>query len=136
MKKIVQILLFIISYSPLYLILLFQNLNDSINNENTNEFIGIKELLKLNTTSISFFLLIIISISLYFLFFNIVLKSSSEKHSINKLNKIKEKPYFQTLTFAKCKQIIEDYNVDIDIDDENNQFDITSKVQQNILLKF
>ena len=122
MKKIVQILLFIISYSPLYLILLFQNLNDSINNENTNEFIGIKELLKLNTTSISFFLLIIISISLYFLFFNIVLKSSSEKHSINKLNKIKEKPYFQTLTFAKCKQIIEDYNVDIDIDDENKQF--------------
>ncbi len=56
-------------------------------------------------------------------------------HSINKLNKIKEKPYFQTLTFAKCKQIIEDYNVEIDIDDVNNKFDITSKSQAKHFIK-
>lgn len=56
-------------------------------------------------------------------------------HSINKLNKIKEKPYFQTLTFAKCKQIIEDYNVEIDVDDANNKFDITSKAQAKHFIK-
>lgn len=56
-------------------------------------------------------------------------------HSINKLNKIKEKPYFQTLTFAKCKKIIEDYNVEIDIDEDNNQFNITSKAQAKHFIK-
>jgi uncharacterized protein (UPF0297 family) len=85
MKKIVQILLFIISYSPLYLILLFQNLNDNIYVEKTKEFIGVKELIKLNTTSIAFLALIIISISLYFLFFSIVLKSSTEKYTIKRV---------------------------------------------------
>jgi hypothetical protein len=56
-------------------------------------------------------------------------------HSINKLNKIKEKPYFQTLTFARCKKIIKDYNVEIDVDDENNQFKITSKAQAKHFIK-
>lgn len=56
-------------------------------------------------------------------------------HSINKLNKIKEKPYFETLTFAKCKKIIEDYNVAIDIDEDNNQFNITSKAQAKHFIK-
>lgn len=56
-------------------------------------------------------------------------------HSINKLNKIKEKPYFQTLTFARCKRIIEDYNVEIDVDEENNQFNIASKAQAKHFIK-
>ncbi|RTL10779.1 MAG: DUF4868 domain-containing protein [Neisseriaceae bacterium] len=56
-------------------------------------------------------------------------------HSINKLNKIKEKPYFQTLTFTKCKKILEDYNVEIEIDEENNQFNIKSKAQAKHFIK-
>ncbi len=98
MRKIVQILLFIISYSPLYLILLFQNLNDNIYVKNTKEFIGIKELLKLNITSIIFLALIVISISLYFIFFNLVLKSAAEKHTIAKVksNSIEHLSYLAT----------------------------------------
>lgn len=30
-------------------------------------------------------------------------------HSINKLNRIKSKPYFRTLTFQHCKQITDQY---------------------------
>lgn len=56
-------------------------------------------------------------------------------HSINKLNKIKERPYFQTLTFDKCKQIISDYGVNITIDLANNQFEITSKEQAKHFIK-
>jgi hypothetical protein len=56
-------------------------------------------------------------------------------HSINKLNKIKEKPYFQTLTFADCKRIIEEYEVHIDVDDENNLFNIASKAQAKHFIK-
>jgi hypothetical protein len=85
MRKIVQILLFVVSYAPLYLILLFQNINDNVFIEDTNAFIGFKELLKLNVIPIAFLLLIIISISLYFLFFNIVLKSAPEKHKISEV---------------------------------------------------
>lgn len=98
MRKIVQILLFIISYSPLYLILLFQNLNDDIYIKDTKKFIGIIELLKLNIVSISFFALIIISITLYFLFFNLVLKSAAEKHIIVevKSNNVEHLSYLAT----------------------------------------
>lgn len=98
MKKIVQILLFIISYSPLYLILFFQNLNDDFYIKDTKEFIGIKEVLKLNSTSLSFLALIIVSISLYFLFFNIVLKSSAEKYTIKetKSNSVEHLSYLAT----------------------------------------
>ena len=98
MRKIVQILLFIISYSPLYLILFFQNLNDDIYLKGTKDFIGFKELAKLNTTSISFLALIVISISLYFLFFNIVLKSSPEKYTIKviKSNSVEHLSYLAT----------------------------------------
>ncbi len=98
MKKIVQILLFIISYSPLYLILLFQNLNDNIYLKGTKKFIGLKKLTKLNITSISFLALIVISISLYFLFFHIVLKSSTEKYTIKiiKSNRIEHLSYLAT----------------------------------------
>ncbi len=56
-------------------------------------------------------------------------------HSINKLNKIKEKPYFHSLTFADCKRIIMEYEVQIDIDDVNNQFNITSKAQAKYFIK-
>lgn len=56
-------------------------------------------------------------------------------HSINKLNKIKEKPYFQTLTFRDCKRIIEDYNVGIEIDEENSKFNITTKAQAKHFIK-
>lgn len=45
---------------------------------------------------------------------------NDDYHSINKLNKIKEKPYFQSLTFAKCKKIIKDYNVETENDEENS----------------
>jgi hypothetical protein len=98
MRKIVQILLFLISYAPLYLILFFQNLNDKIYIEGTKEFIGIHKLIKLNLTSIAFLLLIVVSISLYFLFFNIILKSSSEKFTINevKSNNVEHLSYLAT----------------------------------------
>ncbi len=56
-------------------------------------------------------------------------------HSINKLNKIKSKPYFQTLTFADCKRIIQDYNVGVGIDNANNKFNITSKAQAKHFIK-
>lgn len=56
-------------------------------------------------------------------------------HSINKLNKIKEKPYFKTLSFANCKRIIEEYKVPIDIDETNNKFNITSKAQAKHFIK-
>jgi len=98
MRKIIQILLFIISYAPLYLILFFQNLNDDIYKKGTNEFIGFKELIRLNITSISFLLLIVGSISLYFMFFKIILKSASEKFTITevKSNNVEHLSYLAT----------------------------------------
>lgn len=98
MKRIVQILLFIISYVPLYAILFFQNLNDDVYVKNTKNFIGIKELIKINKISISFLALIIISISLYFLFFNIALQSSTEKLTIKevKSNSVEQLSYLAT----------------------------------------
>ncbi len=84
MRKIVQILLFIISYAPLYLILFFQNLNDMIYNKE-NAFIGWHVLAKNNQISISFLLLIFVSILLYFLLYRIVMKSSSVKIKILKI---------------------------------------------------
>jgi hypothetical protein len=56
-------------------------------------------------------------------------------HSINKLNKIKERPYFKTLTFATCKQIIQDYNIKIDIDEANGKFNLTTKEQAKLFIK-
>lgn len=98
MKKTIQILMFIISYAPLYLILFFQNIDDNIYTKNTKDFIGIKEILKLNTISLSFLALIIVSISLYFIFFKIVLKSAPEKFTIKevKSNSIEHLSYLAT----------------------------------------
>jgi len=56
-------------------------------------------------------------------------------HSINKLNKIKEKPYFRALTFADCRRIIVEYGVQIDIDNANNKFSISSKAQAKHFIK-
>jgi hypothetical protein len=80
MRRIVQILLFVISYAPLYLILFFQNLNDKIYNKCT--FIGFEKAIKLNAVSLSMLALIVLSILLYFIFFRIVSKSSSEKYTV------------------------------------------------------
>jgi hypothetical protein len=82
MRKIVQILLFVISYTPLYLILLFQNFNDNFKDSSTNNFIGVKAAVKLNIVSVSLLLLIIVSTSLYFLFFSIVSKSAGERFKV------------------------------------------------------
>jgi len=84
MRKTVQILLFIISYAPLYLILFFQNLNDKVYNEQ-DVFIGWKAVAMQNRISISFLLLIIISITLYFILYKIVLKSSTVKIKVEKI---------------------------------------------------
>lgn len=56
-------------------------------------------------------------------------------HSINKLNKIKSKPYFNALTFAMCKKIIADYGVDVLIDEANQKFSISNKAQAKHFIK-
>ena len=71
MRLTIQILLFVISYVPLYFILFFQNLNDKLwTIENT--FIGLKEAVLINEISIAFLILIVGSVSLYFILYKIV----------------------------------------------------------------
>jgi len=98
MKKSIKILLFVISYAPLYLILLFQNLNDQVCDDKTGVFIGWGTALKLNWISFSFLMLIIGSILLYFLFFWIILKSSTEKYTIAEIkdNNVEHLSYLAT----------------------------------------
>lgn len=62
--------------------MLLQNFNDTFYDNDIHQFIGIRKILSLNIVSISFLILIILSIALYFLFFHIVLKSAGEKYSI------------------------------------------------------
>ena len=78
MRLTIQILLFVISYVPLYFILFFQNLNDELWSK-ANEFIGLKEALILNKVSIAFLILIVGSVSLYFILYKIVINSSHEE---------------------------------------------------------
>lgn len=78
MRLTIQILLFVISYVPLYFILFFQNLNDEVWSK-ANEFIGLKEVLILNKVSLAFLILIVGSVSLYFILYKIVIKSSHEE---------------------------------------------------------
>lgn len=78
MRLTIQILLFVISYVPLYFILFFQNLNDKLWSE-ANEFIGLKEALILNKVSLSFLILIFGSVLLYFILYKIIIKSSHEE---------------------------------------------------------
>jgi len=56
-------------------------------------------------------------------------------YSVSKLTRLKGKPYFKNLTFSSCKQIIEDYGVDIDIDNTNKRFNIVSKQQAKLFIK-
>lgn len=56
-------------------------------------------------------------------------------HSINKLNRIKGKPYFKSLTFADCSRIIKDYSVDVDLDEATGRFKINSKQQAKLFIK-
>lgn len=81
MRLTIQILLFVISYVPLYFILFFQNLDDKLWSK-SNEFIGLKETLILNKVSLSFLILIFVSVSLYFILYKIVIKSSHEELQI------------------------------------------------------
>lgn len=78
MRLTIQILLFVISYVPLYFILFFQNLNDKLWTID-NTFIGFKESVLINKVSIAFLILIVGSVSLYFILYKIVIKSSHEE---------------------------------------------------------
>ncbi|MBT3178385.1 MAG: DUF4868 domain-containing protein [Desulfobacula sp.] len=60
---------------------------------------------------------------------------SDDKHSINKLNKLKEKEYFKHKTFEDYKKIIMDYNVPVGIDEANKKFRIEKKAQAKYLIK-
>ena len=84
MRKTIQILLFIISYAPLYLILFFQNMNDKIYNQE-GIFLDYHTIIKNNHILLSFLILIIVSISLFFLLFKIVLKISTVKLKVEKI---------------------------------------------------
>lgn len=84
MRLTIQILLFIISYVPLYLIFFFQNFNDELwTAEDT--FIGSKETVLINNVSIAFLILIVSSILLYFILYKIVIKSSHEEIQVVKI---------------------------------------------------
>lgn len=75
MRKAIQILLFIISYIPLYVILFLQNLNDHLLTGG-GQFVGLSALLKENTVSIAFLILIAVSSGLYWVLYSIVIKSA------------------------------------------------------------
>ena len=87
MRLTIQILLFVISYVPLYFILFFQNLNDKLWSK-ASEFIGLKEALILNKVSLAFLILIIGSVSLYFILYKIVIKSSHEEIQVVRIQDI------------------------------------------------
>lgn len=84
MRLTIQILLFVISYVPLYFILFFQNLNDKVWTE-ADEFIGFKEALMLNKVSLAFLILIVGSVLLYFSLYKIVIKSSHDEIQVFKI---------------------------------------------------
>lgn len=58
-----------------------------------------------------------------------------DKHSINKLNKLREKEYFRQKTFADYHRIIRDYAVPVTVDEENGKFNISSKAEAKQLIK-
>jgi hypothetical protein len=58
-----------------------------------------------------------------------------DQHSINKLNRIKSKPYFRTLTFAHCKQIIDDYGLNLGYDETTGKFNIQNKKEAKMFVK-
>ncbi len=77
MRKAIQILLFIISYAPLYIILTIQNINDTYYVDGA--FIGYNQLYHNNRVSIILLLMTLFSIVTYFVLYRIVLKSSTVK---------------------------------------------------------
>lgn len=77
MRKAIQILLFIISYAPLYIILTIQNINDVYCVD--GKFIGYSQLCYNNRVSIILSLMTIFSVVAYFVLYQIVLKSSTVK---------------------------------------------------------
>jgi hypothetical protein len=58
-----------------------------------------------------------------------------DQFSINKLNKLRSKPYFKKLTFADCVRIIKNYGVNIPVDENKQQFAITSKAVAKLFVK-
>ena len=58
-----------------------------------------------------------------------------DQHSINKLNRIKSKPYFRTLTFNHCKQIIDDYGLNLNYDETTGKFNIQNKKEAKLFVK-
>ncbi|MDR0658661.1 MAG: DUF4868 domain-containing protein [Mediterranea sp.] len=58
-----------------------------------------------------------------------------DQHSINKLNRIKSKPYFRTLTFNHCKQIIDDYGLNLSYDETTGKFNIQNKKEAKMFVK-
>jgi len=58
-----------------------------------------------------------------------------DKHSINKLTKLKTKRYFQEKTFQDYYRIIKEYNIDIDLDEAEEKFTIINKAQAKQLVK-
>lgn len=74
MRKFIQILLFLISYIPLYLILFLQNLNVQFYDH--GRFIGFESVLSHNITSIALLTLILISVSFYWILFKVATKIS------------------------------------------------------------
>lgn len=58
-----------------------------------------------------------------------------DKHSINKLNKLREKEYFRQKAFADYHRIIRDYGVAVTVDEANGKFNISSKAEAKQLIK-
>ncbi|HWY38045.1 MAG TPA: anti-phage protein KwaA [Bacteroidia bacterium] len=82
MKKAIQILLFVISYVPLYFILLFQSIDDTFYGKH-KQFIGWSALAKRNELPLIFLTIIILSVSAYFILYKILLTSSTVKLKVS-----------------------------------------------------
>ncbi len=78
-------MLFIISYVPLYFILFFQNINDTLWDKK-GIFIGWRASLQINNVSIAFLVLIVGSLSLYFILYRIVIKSAHEEFAVTQVH--------------------------------------------------
>jgi hypothetical protein len=58
-----------------------------------------------------------------------------DQHSINKLNIIKSKSYFRTLTFDHCKQITDDYDLRLSYNEATGKFNIQNKKEAKMFVK-
>ncbi|MBK9096838.1 MAG: DUF4868 domain-containing protein [bacterium] len=58
-----------------------------------------------------------------------------DKHSIRKLNKLKQKKYFSEKTFNDYYKIIKDYNVGVKVNIKNKKFIVLNKAQAKLLVK-